>query len=371
MTAAAELLVWQGGLHLPGEPGLVRGGGQVPLWLPAAICVLSYSVLALSRARPLLVYAVLWAFGGIGVLLPHFQPFLGLLVALYTVARLCPVILSLAALAATAAPIMLNVMNQAAALGSASWAEIGGAAAVWAVIAVVCWGLGLVARSAASRHAVREAELTEELRRARAEERRRLAADLHDSVAGSLSGMVMQAAGVRALNDPAAVGPALEVIETSGVQALREMRRLLVLLQDGETTPREQQTLDGLLQSLPRARALGVRVVVHVDGEPAPLDPSVDEAAVRVIEESTNNCAKHGGPGASLEVRVEWAADSVCLTTLSRREGPRKTFPLPPTGHGLAALRERVEIVGGAFTVEPGEVFVIRAVLPVFSKELR
>ena len=203
--------------------------------------------------------------------------------------------------------------------------------------------------------------------RAVAEERRRIARELHDVVAHSVSVMTVQAGAVRRLlgDGQERERQALEVVEATGRQARTEMRRLVGLLREQGAMPEfspqpSMRTLDVLVGTV---REAGLPVELEVDGEPRELPPGVDLSAYRVIQEALTNALRYAGP-AHAWVTVRWKEAALELEIANDgRSEPGEGGG----GHGLAGLRERVALVGGSVDSGPraGGGFVVRAHLPI------
>ncbi len=249
------------------------------------------------------------------------------------------------------------------------------------------WAAGLTLRLRREREATLRTE-NERLRleqealaaRAVAEERSRIARELHDVVSHAISVTVLQARGARRVldSDPAAARGALDAIEETNAAALGDMRRLLAVLRDtepegldlrapSEAWPGEERTpqpsianLDALLAHV---RGSGVPVEVAVDGEPADLPPGVDLSAYRIVQEALTNVLKHAAE-ASATVRLTYAPDA--LTVAVTDDGIPGPLEERGVGHGLIGIRERVSVVGGDVEVGPGPEggFTVRARLP-------
>jgi signal transduction histidine kinase len=197
-----------------------------------------------------------------------------------------------------------------------------------------------------------------------ARERARLARELHDVVAHSVSTMVVQAQAGDSLLDaqPERAREAFGSIERSGRQALIELRRLLGLLRDegqgAETEPQPGLAqLDGLVESV---REAGLSVAVHVDGPRAPLPPGLDLAAYRIVQEGLTNALKHASPKEA-QLVVRYGAHSVELEVTNAVNGARAR-----PGHGLVGMRERVGLYGGELEAGArGSEFRLRARLPI------
>jgi signal transduction histidine kinase len=223
--------------------------------------------------------------------------------------------------------------------------------------------------------AVRAEEAHEaEAQLAMAEERRRIAREMHDVVAHSVSVMVVQAGGARRIidRDPDRAAHAAAQIEYAGRAALIEMRRLLGLLHagDGEAGALAPQPslaeLDALVE---RSRAAGLPVEVRVMGERRPLPAGIDLAAYRIVQEALTNTLKHAGATAA-EVHVRWGEDELELEVLDRGHAGRKPA-VGGGGHGIVGMGERVRMYGGELEAgqRPGGGFRVRARLPLRERE--
>jgi signal transduction histidine kinase len=208
-------------------------------------------------------------------------------------------------------------------------------------------------------------------RRAVAEERTRIARELHDIVSHSLAVVTIQTQAVRRRLGPdsAAEAEDLQQVEDVARQALTEMRRLLGVLR-ADDDPAQLAPQPGVAQ-LDRlildTRAAGVNVALRIDGRPAALPPGVDLAAYRLVQESLTNVAKHAA-GATALVRLSYQPDAVeIIVTDSGRTGPSPLAPPETSGHGLVGLRERVQLYDGHFSYgpQPSGGFRVRATLPL------
>jgi signal transduction histidine kinase len=245
--------------------------------------------------------------------------------------------------------------------------------------AVLC-RFGFTARESAER-AERLAALTEQLRheqeereqRAVAQERGRIARELHDVVAHHMSVISVQAgmAGYVFTADPATARDALRTIADTTSEALEEMRRMLLVLRAGLTEPEEPESyapmprLARLSDVVERIRGAGVPVELRVEGEPRPLAPGVELCAYRVVQEALTNVLKHA-PTARAEVLVEYEPHQL---TVSVTDDGDRTVPAtiaPPGGHGLIGMRERARLYGGTVVIGPraADGFSVRLTLP-------
>jgi signal transduction histidine kinase len=228
-----------------------------------------------------------------------------------------------------------------------------------------------------------EHERDEQARAAVREERARIARDMHDIVAHSVSVMVVQAGAARRMvgHDPVAAVEATGQIEATGREALREMRRVLGVLRAdeaeraGEDAPEPlppspvpvaepQPRLSDLSRLVGQCRDAGLDVRVRVDGGARPLPSGIELAAYRIVQEALTNTMKHAGP-ARAEVRVTYADDA--LTVAVADDGGGAGFDPGRGGHGLPGMRERVAAYGGSLEAgsHPGGGFRVRARLPL------
>jgi signal transduction histidine kinase len=231
-----------------------------------------------------------------------------------------------------------------------------------------------------------------------AEERGRIARELHDVVAHSVSVMVVQAGAARRTlaTSPAQATTALGQIESTGRQALVEMRRLLGLLRDGDhdAALAPQPGLAHLESLAEAAREAGLPVEVEVEGEPRPLPAGVDLSAYRIVQEALTNSLKHAGR-ARARVRVCYGREALEVQVLDdgtglpvqARDGGaglavvrlrpggllEVTDPVAPAaggGNGLIGMRERVAMFGGSLEAgpRPGGGYRVAARLPLDSR---
>ncbi|MER5647417.1 histidine kinase [Streptosporangium sp. NPDC002524] len=227
----------------------------------------------------------------------------------------------------------------------------------------------------ASRHRFAELQQAQEdaMRRAVAEERSRIAAELHDVVTHNVSVMVIQAGAARKVMDvePEQSRQALLAIESGGRAAMAELRNVMGLLAgpggerlDGPSDGLEPQPgLDQLDALVERVRAAGVPVSVEV-ARPGPLPPGVDLAAYRVVQEALTNTIKHAA-GAAASVTIGHDGDRLEIE-VTDTGGSRGAGPRSGDGRGLIGLRERLAVYGG--TLDAGQTagggFRIRASVP-------
>ena len=238
----------------------------------------------------------------------------------------------------------------------------------------VAWTTGFVLsrrtehlRQMAERARLAELEHRAAAERAVIEERQRIARELHDVIAHSVSVMTVQTGAVRRLlrEDQLKEREALETVEATGRQALTEMRRLVGLLREEGAMPEFSPqpgmgTIDSLLDGV---RAAGLPVDLEIDGAPRELPPGVDLAAYRVVQEALTKALKYAGP-AHAWVAVRWGEGELELTIANDGRGDGDG-----TGgsKGLDGMRERVSLYGGEIASGPreGGGYVVHARLPI------
>lgn len=235
-------------------------------------------------------------------------------------------------------------------------------------------GRAVQARRTSVRALRERARVAEENQRSLAEqavadERRRIARELHDVVAHHVSVMGVLATGARRVlrRDPDAADEAIATIEDTSRVTLREMRRLLdVLRTDAEPaadlTP--QPGLAGIEALVEQVREAGLPVTLHVEGTPGPVEEGVSLTVYRIVQEALTNALKHAGE-ATAQVRLTVAAGYLTVEVTDTGRGPG---PGPDRiGHGLVGMRERVGLYGGTLRTgpRPGGGFRVSARIPV------
>jgi signal transduction histidine kinase len=284
----------------------------------------------------------------------------GVFVAFYTVAANEPRSRATIAALATAGGIFLSY---------ARYAEFNAAAtkpqdlSVTYLLFGVAWLIGdnLRVRRAYTRQLEeRAAELEKEREdravRAVAEERARIARELHDVVAHYVSVMVVQSAGARRVidKDPRSAQVALEAVEAAGRTALAEMRRMLEVLRTDDPGMGPQPSLDDLETLVGHVRDAGLPVEVRVEGSTCCLPAGMDLVAYRIVQEALTNTVKHGGK-AKASVTVRYLPDTLEIEVVD--DGRGAAAPLisgsAGGGHGLIGMHERVALFGGSLQAGP------------------
>jgi len=207
----------------------------------------------------------------------------------------------------------------------------------------------------------RRAELADSERRAlsraaAAEERARIARELHDVLAHSVSVMVVNAEGAQLMRhtDPAAVDRTLQLVSDTGREALTELRRLLAVLETGGGVTPPQPTL----ADLHRLTAGIDRATLRIAGSATGVPPGAVMQTYRIVQEALTNVVKHAGPGAAAEVTVDLGEPGpgrvVRIEVCDDGVAAAGSSPgLPTSGRGLAGMRERVAMFDGTLEAAP------------------
>lgn len=336
---------------MPGLPGVGGAPGLAPVSAAAAAVV--GGATAWRRRAPLVALGVaLAAVAGEAlatVPAEGLAPLVSVLLLLFSAASRLPLRTAAAALAAAVAVTGL-------AAGDVVFVGIlhGGA---WLAGRV----LGERQRALAAAEE-RGRRLAQEAADAVAEERARIARELHDVVSHALTVVVLQAQAAQAqLGDPESAARSLDAVKQAGQEALQDMRRMLGVLRVPATTAPEPD-LDRIPVLLEELRRVGLPVELEQVGERRHLPPSLALTAYRVVQEGLTNVMKHAG-SAPATVRLSW--EEGALSVEVRDCGPGATAP-DRGGHGLAGMRERVAVVGGTLHAGPGDDggFRLRALLP-------
>jgi signal transduction histidine kinase len=352
---------------LPFDPGSPRA-------VAAYLLLLAHTLpIAVRRRWPLQTLA--WglvtgaAFAALGLNLVSLS--FAILIYVYSVAAHCPRRRSLAGLAATEALLLLVWLARPRLVGD------GGTLVIDGLIVAAAWWLGdgTRRRQEAAAEARRRAEelerAREELaRRAVTEERLRIARELHDVVAHSMSIIAVQSGvGVHVLDSqPEEARKALVAVEATSRQALVEMRRLLGVLRQ-EHEPRGSLApapglaeVEALAAEVARA---GVRVEVRIEGTPAELPAGLDLTAYRIVQEALTNVVRHAGP-ATARVAIQHGDGRVAVEVVDDGSGV-DPGDLERGGLGIAGMRERAALYGGTLEAGPlpGGGFRVAATLPV------
>lgn len=383
VTPLVDSAIALGFLALSGiiDSGLISISGISP-----ALPVLISLPLAVRRTFPVVSVVGVYLVGLVVLLDGYFA--LGfyttaVLVALYSVTAYGPRWASVTALATGSLGCLLLAWSVAV-RDFSSRADVASAAVVVLVtvpLLFVAWAGGRLRNARLETRRAREERLErlavereQELRLAAQTERARIAREMHDIVAHSLTVMIAQADGGRyaATDDPPAATRALETIAETGRAALADMRRLLGVLRDDDAASGDEDSLapqpaSGDLDALvEHVRSSGLRVSLVRMGTPRALPPGLGLTAYRICQEALTNVMKHAGPDPTVTVLVQWSDTALGLEISDDGRGA-SADPEDGGGHGLLGMRERAMMLGGTLTVgpRPGGGFRVRAQIPL------
>jgi signal transduction histidine kinase len=352
------------------EAFLVTGPGSVPVRIVAG-CAMTVP-LVLRRQYPfavvLVVPGVLLMRAAIGAPDEEAASFFpALLLAAFSVAlyeRRPPLAVAggAFALACTLASFALGFAESTG--GSADAGNL----TILSFFVVAAWTAGWLLRRRAEHVRRVEAESGELAKEAVADERARIARELHDIVAHSVSIISVQAGAVEQYleRDPARARAHLGTVQRVARDALTEMRRLTGVLREEPAGYEPQPGLGRVPELVDRARAAGLDASLAQEGERRAVPPGVDLAAYRIVQEALTNAHKHAGPvAAQVHVRYSESGVEVEVENAAGENGSRP--PGDGAGHGLVGMRERVRVYGGTLDAGPqaGGGYRVRASLPL------
>jgi signal transduction histidine kinase len=238
----------------------------------------------------------------------------------------------------------------------------------WVSPTVIAWLAGSLVRSRLQTREERRLRDEDARTTAVAEERNRIARELHDVIGHNVSVMTVQASAVRRrlAPDQTVEREALETVERSGREALAEMRRMVAVLRADDQGP-DLEPPPGLAdvdRLVERFRGAGLPVTLTVTGKPSDLAPGLDLTAFRLVQEGLTNVLRHAATPGRADVVIAYGAESLELAV--RDDGQLVTTGAQP-GHGLLGMRERVAVYGGRLVARPRQDggFELLATLPL------
>ncbi|MEN8260196.1 MAG: sensor histidine kinase [Pseudomonadota bacterium] len=340
----------------PNQDFVIRALGDVPI---AGFIVIAVAGGALywRRYQPLLVLGMILAAEALSTGLGYSYDFFGLPIALYSVGRYgTNYRWSYIGLGGAIALSSIGSLIDGAPLTDIGFGF---------VVLFLVWYMGSRIRI---RAAQLEREKAAEARRAVAEERTRIARELHDIVAHQVSLMTVQAGAAKTVadDDPEGAMRAMEAVEKAGRQALDELRHLMGVLRPkaevGELGP--QPGLADVPRLVEHLGEAGLEVSLTIDGGQSNLPARVDLSTYRIVQEALTNVLKHAGPGTRTEVRLSIDSNDVAIEVLNYGHG---ATILPGAGHGILGMRERVQLLDGTLDAgpRPGGGFRVVAHLPI------
>ena len=226
------------------------------------------------------------------------------------------------------------------------------------------------------RAAAAEADRLAAAERAVASERSRIAREMHDVVAHSMSVISVQAAAGREIvhADPDKAANVFATIEAVGRESLAELRRMLGVLRDtgnhgAALSP--QPGIADITAVVAQSSASGVPTELVTEGDQRALAPGIELAVYRVVQEALTNVLKHAGPSTSAAVHIAYATNELTVEVTDDGRGAATELSGRGAGHGLIGMRERVEIYGGTFSAGPraNGGFGVSAVLPIVPSD--
>jgi signal transduction histidine kinase len=374
------------GQDIRDDNGVITDGFTEPSVLAIVTVLVVCAPVAIRRRLPLLALVI----SSIGIVIhiligwPEGALPLAMLFLTYTVGAWCPLRTALAGLAVVVVAIVMLGFADSPGLDTVGVLGIlAQFIAVWAI------GVALRSRRMATDSKVREAEERAEAERQAAarvlaEERLRIAQELHDVVAHSMSVIAVQAGvGAHVIDTrPEQARAALEAISSTSRGTLHELRQLLGVLRgtdDGRSNAPAHGLAD-LPQLVDDVRVAGVPVTLHVEGgvdeEAECVQPGVELSAYRIVQEALTNVIKHAGSPTKVDVTVRHLPGTLAVEVVDDGRGlaaqrPNGSSGEVDGGHGLVGMRERVELWGGELAVGPGPGggYRVRALLPYGEQE--
>jgi len=222
-----------------------------------------------------------------------------------------------------------------------------------------------------------EADRLVEAERAVTRERLRIAREMHDVVSHGMSLITVQAAAARevVMTRPEDAAGLMHSVETTGRDALTEMRRMLGVLRNDESAGQldqpgqlaPQPSLDDLETIVANCVEAGTPTELVITGDERPLTPGVELAAFRIVQEALTNVVRHGGDAATATVALRYDTDALHIEIGDTGRGAASGLSGPSGGHGLIGMRERIEIYDGqlAHGPQPGGGYAVTASLPI------
>ena len=353
-------------------------GGAVPLGAVALVLVQS-TALTFRRRAPMAVYAIV----GVGTIVYSWLGFtsnvagLGVLIAVYTVAAHEPLAEALIAGGVYVVGMFLSLLGVSRAAGTTP--ELFLAEFLINLLALaLAWTIGVTIRtrrayvaSLEARNALLEREREDNARLAVALERGRMARELHDVVAHSVSVVVVQATAAERIaeTDPGAARAAMQNVASIGRDALAEMRRVLDVLRDEDAVAEGRSPQPGIDELTSLARQMedaGLPVELSVQGTERALPVAAALSAYRIVQEALTNTLRHAGP-ARARVILRYLPDALEVRITDNGAGaqPGETS-IEGGGHGLIGMRERVALFGGELEAGPRPEggYAVRALIP-------
>ncbi|MFB6933231.1 sensor histidine kinase [Streptomyces chartreusis] len=364
-----------------GAASIVLGPPSDLPWATWVLVEASALTLGLARTLPVVALALNVVLVVVtDVVVPgtsHVAPLVAAL-TLGVVAYRCGTVITVVSWAATFAAVLVSVGRDAGALLAGADGALRILSTAMAIAAPVAFGRYLAAlRQAAAVAEARAREAEErrlvETRAARMTERAHLAGDLHDLVAHHVSAIALTAGSAQYAAthapdreqrlDAALAG--ITSIHESARQALVDLRGLLQILRDPSAPDLLMDPEQMITDAVERSRTAGLHIDLTHDERVTRAPLALRITAARVMQEALTNALKHAGPGSSVAASVA-VSDDRLLIDVTNTVRPESTPDLPPSGHGLTGMRERVEVLGGTLAAGPsGNGWQLTAALPL------
>jgi len=347
---------------------------DVALWVIPAYALLIFPPLAVRRRWPSVVFVLVWVHSVIANLIfAAFLPILGVWLALYTVAAYCARRSAVLALLATMVTVTFNVTDAVARQDPQDRIDaLIGTTLILTLLSLVIFGAGRwTLWSIRQRQIVAERSAAEAI----AAERSRIARDLHDVVASSVSSINLQAAIAERVirTDPDQAVAIMAQIGATARQAIVELQWMLDPLRGPDEVFVPDELRPGLAavpSLLKRFRSGGMEVLHETSGRPDQLPTELDVSAYRILQEALTNASRYGDRTAPVLLRIDWHQRAVKLLVRNQLASERNAQAMElSTGHGLLGIGERVSSVGGHLRagVENTDAWLIEAELPTFA----
>ncbi|NJP92030.1 hypothetical protein HCN51_21630 [Nonomuraea sp. FMUSA5-5] len=368
----------------PTAPSAGRG-----LYVAAAVAILMW-----RRRSPVVVFGLTWLHNVLQFLVPGTTPLLSLMLALFTVASRTNRNTAVAALALSFTAGVAASVGEYARLSEPSPLALIAMPTYYFLWFAGVWVTGRWARLSRLRIDELDYRRRAEAFQAVIDERMRIARELHDVVAHSVTMMLLRSANAQRVlaSDPPQAGRMLAQVDDFGQQTMSQLRDLLTVLRideagdDGSAAGTARPGVDDLKRLLEGVRQAGLSITHDLAADLGRIDPDVSLAAYRIVQEALTNVTKHVGSDAHAHVELARIEDRLRVEVRNDvGEGNAAAGPASPagsstdlsaglsTGHGLIGLRERAAAVGGTLDAGPTPTggFLVRALLPAKGRPAR
>lgn len=356
-------------LTMAGLHGETRFGFTVPGWVLALVAALVFGTLLWRVRFPWAVYLITFTHAIVlSLVVPSYQPFMGVLAGLYSVARIRPRREAISALALTSVVWGINTYNTTT--FNEGIATPVGAFAVFSLIAVAVFSFARAKRRLDEFEVLRSRVWESDVALRLQEDRVTTARDLHDRVSNSIAATLMGLDSLSLFKDelsPRAM-KSLDLTRSAAQQSMHEIRDVLGVLRATEDSLEDGDDqvhldLEEMFVELQRNGVAGVEVEVTHKGAVVELGDHVQECAAHCIREAVTNAAKYGV--AQIEIGIDWRDDPIVVTVRNANGARQLPDPSLRGGLGLGGIIERVTSIGGGVGLEAkADAFTLRLRLP-------